>query len=242
MADIRVTGILDPTDDRGPTVAPEIPLDYGGRWSPYGSYTDDLALLAYGVGPAHYIITASDQTPSTPQQAHSYWTPSTFDGDVEVWAHLNTGLDDGASMSLGLISSAGGYGGSWDGYHLRIINTFSASTTRWEIYRIDNGSATLVASTLDSVVSLPSGDHVVLFRRSGNDLQGYKSSDDGLNWTLGVSVTDSTYTTGMNVGVGTSVQSITDYPGWYTVGGGVDNWMPEFIRRPWEYSGGYPLT
>lgn len=218
MADIRTTMVLDDTAAR----AQENPLSYGGRWAEYGSWSGDLANLLIG---SFNAITLSNQAPAVPQQSHYYWTPSTWSGDVEVWARAAQNLEDGASASLGMISSAGGYGASWDGYHLRINNTFAFF--RWELWVVTNGSGSMVDTGVDPGVGF--GDYV-LFRRNGNDLEGWYSGDNAANWSMVISYTDTNYTTAMSVGCGFSVSLITSYPGWLYFGGGVNVNRPQFYR------------
>lgn len=238
MADIRITGVLDPTDSRA---VPENPLSYGGRWAKYfadHSGSDDLALYSNGGG--HHVITSDDQGIGHPQQSHYYWTPQTFSGDMEIWGYMSSylGWDDGASLSIGFVKDVSSVNGPWDGWHLRFNNTFAF--VGWEIYKITNGSGSKVAS--GSTASIGDGPtsagDLVLFRRVGSELQSWISYDDGSTWESRLNHTDSAFQTDMYLSVGVAVAAVTQYPGLYHIGGGVDNWMPEFIRRPWEHHGG----
>lgn len=214
MADIRQGGLIDRTDQR----PPENPLSYNGQWLRYGPWNDYLQLHpSLGNIPS---ITLADLSVGHRQNAYSYWAPQTWDDDVEIWASCSVifGMDDGASISLGLVSSAGGYGSDYSGYTARCVNTFSFGG--WQLYKITSGSGSLLASTTSGMLT---HQDMALFRRSGNNLQIYTSTDDGASWTQRISYSDTTYTQDMHVSLGSSVALVADYPGWYNIGAGQRN-------------------
>ena len=212
MADIRTSGVIDPTDSRS---VPESPLSYGGRWAVYFQDGSDTLSL-YDIDGVHHSITLTDQSPANPQQAHYRWTPQTFTGDCEIWGHISAllGWDDGASLSLGFTDANGS---SWNGWHGRANNTFSFNG--FEIWKITGGSGTKVAQTSGGY-GVPSHEDLMLVRRAGSQIQIWSSSDGGANWTNDLNYTDSAYQTSMYLSVGSSVASVTDYPGLYHIGGG----------------------
>jgi hypothetical protein len=208
MADIRTSGILD--DFEGPT---EAPMSNGGRWRILDQNQND-GLQRFGGKCGLYTGINSN--------GHRYWAEHpVFDGNFEVWAERAGTHDDGTSSSLGV--TVGGFTEGFNtakGYYLRSFNSFAGSGT--SIVRYD------AWPTLITLASTATFQPIHLLRRRGNDLEGWHSTD-GIAWTLGLTVTDTTYMTGMRFAIGHSIAIATTdtwlYMGGVPVGSQQVRWM-----------------
>lgn len=201
LGDIRTTPLLDDFDRPD-----ENPLSGGGNWSKADASSNVIQLVGNRVTlPAQTSILSLYQ-----------WVPQSLDGDVEVWATLRGALDDGAAADLGIVTEVGGTN-QMDGYVLRAVNTFSFAG--WQIRKRTNWGGVQVLAQAGFSGGGASTGHVVLFRREGNVLQGWRSKDGGATWALEISATDSTYSAGFHIGLGFSVAVATS-PSWDDFGGG----------------------
>ena len=128
LGDIRTTPLLD--DFNRPN---ENPLSGAGSWAKADASSQGIQLLNNRV------------TLAAGGLARYQWTPEGIDGDVEVWArYAGAGMDDGAAAELVIVTDVGG-SNQLDGYALRAVNTFGGAG--WQIRRLQNWSATVVATT-----------------------------------------------------------------------------------------------
>ena len=176
MADIRQsTTVLDDFNR-----ADETPLSGGGNW--LEGWGGPLGIDNFTVSRTEVIAFSS------------YWVPLEMDGDdAEAWATALGGNASSNTWRLGIMRDNGGATFT-DGYFFSMPITSGGGQTRLE--RIDN----TVATILDSNTANPptGGGWIGLIRRNGNDVEGWASTDAGANWTLYVSATDTTYTTGFH--------------------------------------------
>ena len=201
LADIRATPLLDDFDRPN-----ESPLSGGGNWAKADASSNVIQLL-------NNQVTLPSQTSIA---SLFQWAPEAFDGDVEVWATFRGGLDDGAAADLGIVTDAGGTN-QMDGYVLRAVNTFGFAG--WQIRKRTNWGGVQVLAQAGFTGGGVGTGHIVLLRREGSALQGWRSKDGGTTWALEVSASDSTFTTDLHVGLGFSVAVATS-PAWDVFGGG----------------------
>ncbi|MGH3078100.1 MAG: DUF6531 domain-containing protein [Gaiellaceae bacterium] len=201
LADIRTTPLLDDFDRPN-----ESTLSGGGNWAKADTSSNVIQLL-------NNQVTLPSQTSIT---SLYHWAPQTLDGDVEVWATFKGALDDGAAADLGIVTEVGGTN-QMDGYVLRAVNTFGFAG--WQIRKRTNWGGVQVLAQAGFVGGGVATGHIVLLRRQGNALQGWRSKDGGATWTLEVSASDSTYTADLRIGLGLSVAVATS-PAWDDFGGG----------------------
>ena len=218
LADIRTTPLLDDFDRPN-----ENPLSGGGSWAKADSSSNVIQLV-------NNQVTLPGQTSIV---SLYQWTPEALDGDVEVWATLRGSLDDGAAADLGIVTEVGGTN-QMDGYVLRAVNTFGFAG--WQIRKRTNwGGLQVLAQSGFTGGGVATG-HVVLFRREGNALQGWRSKDGGATWALEISAADSTYKTGLSIGLGFSVAVATS-PAWDDFGGGASSPPPAPGPPPGQSNG-----
>jgi hypothetical protein len=237
MPDIRQSATYLDTFQRGtedPLVGPT-----GAEW-----LRSDTAVF-----PQPMVI--DDRTPddwashkSNQVSGDMYWTPGDWDGDdAECWAYAIGGNAGGLSFALDLwvLSSCGG-ANTVDGYRFRMESVLASGPIRPVIYSFSNGSGSVLATGSDLPGGYGSGTFVMLVRRNGSDVEGWVS-DLGFDtsiWTLAVTVSDSTYTTGLTAGIGCRDNSASGAQliGFTSFGAGpLPDFLPQFIRRPWEYAG-----
>jgi len=200
LGDIRTTPLLDDFDR-----ANENPLSGGGNWAKADASSQGIQLLNNKV------------TLAAGGLARYEWTPAAVDGDVEVWArYAGAGMDDGAAAELVIVTDVGG-SNQVDGYALRAVNTFGGAG--WQIRRLQNWSATVIASAPFGPGGISDAGQLVLFRRSGTALEGWRSLDGGATWAREITVTDATYTANLHVGLGFSI-ALASSPSWDDFGGG----------------------
>ena len=215
MADIRTTGLLDDFNR-----ADENPLSGGGNWA-FNQYVSDPLQLGSNA--------AIGSVPSNFQG--SYWTPGAFSGDMEVWGTVSG--DAGENNSGWLM----GFGKDLDspttndGYYFQIRNPVGSPHAN--IFRVDNNVETSLAGLPDEY--LPAAGDKLLFRRVGNALEAWYSTDGGANWNVYFDgfgpFNDTTYMTDLNVWIGVDNGS-SSTPGWNDVGGGEPiEFMPQEYRR-----------
>lgn len=174
----------------------------------------------------------------TDTRALSRWLPLALDGDdQEVWAHEIGGSGSGKSWRLSLTKNdvfAGTYGYSF---------TVSVGTGggSWFLRRYDgDATGTVISSSPGGAPTATPG--WMLLRRSGNKLQGWRANSGGTdlaNWTKIVESTsdDTTYMTGLYPTLWIADDAVQGHGFDYFGGGPEPDWMPEFIRRPWNYQG-----
>lgn len=203
MADIRQsTDFLDDFQR-----ANENPLSHGGDWGKTDSGPWPTAMVLETLHATHASGIGT---------GNMSWIPLSLDGDdAEAWGIATGGNASGIAWGIGLFSSIGGTNQA-EGYRFREEVGSGGGATR--LYRYLNGSPTTIAS---SGSSPPTGDPgLLLIRRNGNDVEGWHSGDSGANWTLYVSATDTTYTTGLHPSIGVTDNSASQILGWSAFGGG----------------------
>jgi RHS repeat-associated protein len=203
LADIRTTSALDNFNRANET--------------PIGSSNGAWAQPDTGTWPFAARLVSSRFWPATGvggKTSVAYWTAQSFSGDMEVWASPQGAADTSEGWRIGLLTDVG-VSGQVDGYLLMITNA-SGSGGNWQIRRYLNGVATQLVS--QNNLGLPS-NKIVLFRRVGSALQAWESADGGANWTLKLSVSDGTYTTGLRLALAIDSDDGTG-PVWDDFGGG----------------------
>lgn len=144
--------------------------------------------------------------------SQSHWTTATFDGDAaECWATRIGGSGPFIAWGIAIWSTVGA--GAVDGYRFRLENE-----SNYTLRRFNNG---VTGSLLDSDAGVIPGAIHMLIRRNGNDVEGWVSVDQN-TWTLVVSATDTTYTTGFYLSLGIIDESNSQILGWDNFGGGAE--------------------
>lgn len=214
MADIRTTPELDDFD------RDEDPLSGGGNW----------AKVDTGVWPADMAATSAGDgaVGADPPDAFYYWTPGSHTGDMEVWATSSFGADLTEAWRLGLFKDVGIHGSVVDGYG--ILVTSDGGVADWSLRRYSNGGFTQIAGVLGGQ-HLSGGGDLALLRINGNEVEVFYSLDDGANWTMIMSATDTTYRTGLYLSLGISTDDGGN-PGWINFGGGQEeDVIPQIWRK-----------
>lgn len=189
----------------------ENPLSQGGNWSEVVSWA----------GSALQLVNPYEGLPAAKMQAGpngaSYRTDISFTGDGEVWGQV--GRCDAANETLGLLLHVGDPATALDCYLATVGNRIG---NNWLLYRISNGTPTLLLQTGGDLTPAAEVDYL-LFRRVGNDLEcwWYQQSSgfalqDPNGWTEMMNVTDTTFTSGS---IGLEGQGDDSY--WRGHGGGV---------------------
>ncbi len=208
MADIRGTALLDDFNR-----ADEDPLSGGGNW-----LQTDTAF----VGPL--ILRGMAATHRSPGvSGDSFWTPQTFDpavGQVEVWGCPGGGGAGaaGVAWALDFWQDAGG-SGQVDGYRFR--NESSGGGAGFVIYKVTNTNNVAAVSGDPGFVTGAGDATPMLMRRNGNDIEGWYSTDSGANWTMVVSMTDTSYMGPYNLACGIRDNSGGQVLDWDCFGGGI---------------------
>lgn len=165
----------------------------------------------------------------------AYWSQRAFAGDtIEVWGEISGSVDLSEGVRLGWLNDIGA--STFDGY-LWMLNN-SVGDNEWQIQKLTNGSASTILSQ-SPMSDIGTGD-CFIFRREDDDLVGYKSQGGYASFSEESRVTDTTFITGDFYVTLVIDHDDANDPTWNGVGGGaLGSWMPEFIRRPWEYHGGH---
>lgn len=224
MSDLRTTPELDNF-----TRANENPLSFGGKWS---------QVNPHGYAPQLRLVGNNAIGQSTPGRTvySSYWNPSTFDGDMEVWARCAGFCDFNDNYSLGLLTGLGGADADICGY---VANWETSIGNGIELFRQDNGVNTLLE--LFGTIPFPDGGDLIILRTRDDQVETFQSLDAGATWQLKASATDTTYRTDLSL-VYRLINQAADSPGYMGVGGGTRiPTQPQFIRRPWEWQGVPPF-
>lgn len=213
MADIRKDAtVRDDFNRSGPGL--------GANWA-----TVDTAVWTAMeiVGSSGEISEASAGTSS-----HSRWVgpkSGPFDGDdAECWGWAIGGNAGGAAWGIGLMKDPGS--NTADGYRFR-NSIAGASDSDWLMEKYTNGSRTVAATNVNGRAN---GPFFMLIRRNGTAVEGW-SSTDGITWNLEVTITDTTYTTGLYLTLASSDNSSSQLCRWDYFGGGpVEPFRPQIIR------------
>lgn len=161
-------------------------------------------------------------TATPPTSSGSYWTTENWDNDqAEVWATARGTISNNEDWRLGLMRDDGV--AVRDGYTLH--HGLVAGTNYWEIRRYDNGSPSTIAFSETVGFGLSEGQ-MVLFRRNGDNVEGFRSTDGGTNWSSILSASATEYTTDLYamLGAGGNVM------GWDNFGGGPGRHIPQIYR------------
>lgn len=204
MADIRYSTNVVDAFDRPPENPIQPPWLKPSNW--------DVAMRLEGSG----FIHSTTANPS--DQAFCYYDAESMNGDCEVWATATPDAPLHAAYYMGLVTDD-----SQGGYYLR--NPHNVVNEPWEIWKLGVG---MIASSDPS--SFLIADQKVLMQISGSTISCYYSNDDGANWTLMISVNDTTYRQGLHLGLGAQDAG----PGWDDVGGGPFDDISQIYRRPNE--------
>jgi len=215
MADIRQSTVVWDDFDRV-----ENPLSHGGDWDVVDTTRAPLRATGFN---AKGTVSGS---------SYSVWLPLVMDNDdAECWSFAFGGNASGNAWGHGLFRDVGGTN-AFDGYLARMEIGTGGGTCR--MYKITNGSSTVLQT--NSANPATGGGWLGLIRRNGALVQFYASDDGaaGTSWTQYLSVSDSTYTTGLRAGLHTN-GLVCEHS--YFGAGPVSDWPQEFIRRPWRYYG-----
>lgn len=203
MTDIRFSSQIDDFNraDETPLASPWAQTDSG--------YLPSLILKSNAVTHAGGQVSGD-----------SYWTTNSFDDSViEVWA-IPTGGGGGAAgiaWAIDFWQNPGGSSGQNDGYRFR--NEHSIGNAQ-NLYRITNGAGPAIAGPASGFTSA-SGDIMLLrYTKATALFECFLSTDNGANWTLQMSVSDSTYTPPFYVGLGIVDNSGGQILAWTAVGAG----------------------
>lgn len=215
MADIR----QDPTIKDNFNRAPEDPLSNGGKWAAVDTgFPTMVGAAVLGQDVARHRVS---------QSCWSYWTPDpAMDGDAaECWARTVGGQSPGNAWGLAILSSPGGTN-QHDGYLFRIEQ--SSGGGFWRLWRADNAVYMSIAGpTAGGLTGI-----LMLIKRNGNDVEGWTSSDSGSSWTLRISATDITYTTGFYPVIHTDQSFSSINIGLDDFGAGpAEEFIPQIYRR-----------
>lgn len=141
----------------------------------------------------------------------SYWNPSTFVANCEVFGTVAIKCGDGSLMAVALRSKDVGSIATLDAYSISVEPAVGTDVIK--IVRIDNAVSTALATYNQEVTA---GDGVWL-TAVGSTLTAYYRSGAGGAWTLLGSVTDATYGAAGNL-----FMSCLDLTGaWDDFGGGI---------------------
>ncbi len=165
----------------------ENPLSDGGKWT--GGTWGSTGVLATNGTQVYYTGTSSN-----PQY---YRNDQTYGPDCEVYCTVavKPGSNSGFGWLHARIQQVGS--AAADGYVIRIVEVV-AGTDTVEIYRLDNGSFTLLGSAFSQ--ELAAGDSVG-FEAVGSTLSVYYKASAG-SWTSLGSRTDTTYASAGYIGIG----------------------------------------
>lgn len=161
----------------------ENPLSGGGNWA----QTDS------GAWPTPMQLVNNSATRGANTSA-SYWTQASFAaGEGSLWARSGN-LDAAGAPGVGiaLYKEVGGTNAA-DGYEFRRTMGGPFGDRFDRLNRVTNGARTQIASS--SVNGPGTSDNYFNLRRVGTTVEGWTSSN-GTSWTLRLSVTDTTHTTG----------------------------------------------
>jgi len=162
----------------------EDPLSGGGNWA----QTD----LGGWPTPMRLVNNSATRGANT---SASYWTQASFaGGEGSVWARSG-GLDSAGApgVSIALYREVGGTS-TVDGYEFRRTEGGPFGDRIDALWRVTNGAREVqIAST--GTNGAGTNDAYFNLRRVGTTVEGW-TSHDGTNWTLQMSVSDATYTTG----------------------------------------------
>ena len=215
MADIRTTALLDSFEYS------ENPMSNGGKWEKGWN------------GWANMDTNGAEAGMASAGSSVFFWTPETFSGDMEVWGQSAGVADLSEGWRLAMLSGPGASVSTITGYILLVNNAIGGLAT-WAIRKYPGGGTGF--SNIGGASGQPRIDtgSYALFRRNGDDLEAYISTDGGANWTLIASVTDTDFTTDLNIGIGLDSDDGTG-EAWAGVGGGGSNTtivpVPQYIRR-----------
>jgi hypothetical protein len=216
MPDIRETGVLDDFSA------------YPGTQYETTSYPIASPVVPWYTSPGSVPVLINnggiDGSQFPPVSQLAFYSAAAFGGPtVETWG-LTAGdpaLSDAWRWGMYTVTSVAL--GKPNGY--QALHGFGIGGIYFSIRRYDDGTPTEIAGSGPG----PGTGGIMLLRRNGNDVECWMSADNGANWTLMCSATDTNYVTGPFYFVygDTGVET-----GWTIVGGGIRNrshiyrWLP----------------
>ena len=153
------TGILDNFNR-----ANETPLSPSGFWAPTG--VDGGAVLAL----SNKQVNGSGK---------SAYRTATLSGSMEAYATISAGPASLQALTVFIDLNDVGTAG-WDGYGLRLINSFSTNK-QYRLRKITNGAETDLASWDEPFSG--AGERL-LIKKEGSTIEAWKSATGGGAWTL----------------------------------------------------------
>ena len=197
----------------------------GGFPLPSTSLRDNFNRADGPLGPNWPLITSTGQLMIQNNLVKSpggldghYWSPSQFGPDTEVYANTS-GMGTQFQATIRLFARLHDVGTSqFDGYELMAyLGSFGL---QWYLSKYVNGAYTNIVNTPADQWS-----HM-LFRVIGTTLQGW-GSNDGVNWSLVISVTDTTFQSAGYIGIAleNTAPSLDDFGGG-TLGGATGGGPP----------------
>jgi YD repeat-containing protein len=167
--------------------------------------------------PARLVNNQFAPGPGANTTSVAYWVAQMFSGNMEVWASARNVADESEGWRIGMLKDVG-ESSKADGYLLFINNAVGTGGQGfWEVRKYTDGQLVGQLRPPQQNLGLPT-NQVVLLRRVGDSLQAWQSPD-GANWTLKMTVTDTTYTTDLHPALAIDSDDGTG-PQWDDVGGG----------------------
>ena len=173
----------------------ENPVSQAGKWASAG---------ITGGAAARTSQNRLQSFPS-PSGGYSFRVLSYLGNDMEAAATVVTRPNTSHHLSVFVCLQSAGTPG-WDGYELR--GKVLSGTDLWEIRRVTNGVATVLASKSLEIAA----NGTMLLRRAGTSVQFWWKPAGGV-WTQQASATDSTYQWGMIGAGGLSSGALDNFSG-----------------------------
>jgi hypothetical protein len=171
--------------------ANENPVSQSGNWASVG----------INGGPGARLSSNSLRSFPSPNGGYSYRVSPYPGGNVQAAVKVTTRPSTNHHLSVLICIQDAGTAG-WDGYELR--GKVLSGTDSWEIRRVTNGTATVMATKSLEIAT----NGTMLLRRLGNTLEFWWKPSSG-SWALQQSTTDTTYMWGM-IGVGGYSSGVLD--------------------------------
>jgi hypothetical protein len=217
VADIRTTPQLDNFIG-----ANEVPLSRGGHWGQLDAVVEPRQLELQNNaarGEAHF----------PDANWKSYWTPSLFSGDMQLWGQLKDLLSGSDQVSQELLTNLGGSGNVLKGYG-GLTRDFGGDN-KIAIVRYDSypSGAILAAQQIPKFII---DGTLLCFQTNGTSLEYFYSNDGGANWTTLLTAVDNTYRTSLSMVLGFTGM-FGNVIGWSQFGGGVPGSLAASARLPY---------
>jgi len=155
--------------------ANEDPISEGGKWAKIDTNNSTNLQRLNGRAASNGSVTGE-----------SYWTPRDFGPDCEVYTTIAVMPGSGNNIDVSARVQQAGGSLTYDGYRLRMLD--QAGTDSLQLVRVDNAVLTNIGTPLARNFAV---DEKIGLRCMGNVIEGWYY--DGVTWTLGTTVIESTY-------------------------------------------------